>query len=593
MDSQPASAPSAEVPANTVAAYENLGKDVKYVGNAACVACHQEQNQSYEHTAHRHALAEIKLSEEPAPGSYLHTTSNRKYEVVHDPEHQKLIHRESVIGSHSPELTQEHAVRYVIGSGHHSRTYLLELDDYLIESPITWYTNQSQYAMSPGYDRLAHGSFERIADVNCLMCHAGEVSAANGNSFKPSIHQQTIGCESCHGPGEVHLRKHQSKNSVVVAGEDLSIVNPRRLSREANESVCANCHLRGSAAVTLPGKLITSFRPGMLLRDCRVDYQLAESDGGMKVVGHVEQMHLSECYTKSDTMTCTTCHDPHSMVSKVERQKFYMDKCQSCHSSGCPSPADVRLSKVPDNNCVVCHMPQSPTDIPHFAFTHHRIGLHKSTADKPVTQTKHERAGKLTPVFPRNSSAALDKRNLGLAYFELADSEAPPQIVQEYLSRAESLLLETYNSPLRDGEVESVLARLSWERHDLRSAIQLSQSALRHPTIGSRARLNSLFILGESQLQLQDYSQATQNLQTLVKERRLYTDWLLLTLCYSRTGRLDEAARCLQKAIEINPVRREAQEMLIEVYKRQNKPELAQKHADLLKQVSAQAPAKP
>lgn len=567
--------------------FENIAKSVKYVGNQACVACHEEQNQSYELTAHRHALAEIQLAEEPPPGSYRHVVSNREYEIVHDLANQKLIHRERLIGGQSPDLVQEHVMRYLIGSGHHSRTYLLELDGFLIESPITWYTNQSRYAMSPGYDRVAHGSFERIADLNCLLCHAGEVGAAGGNTFKPTIHQQTIGCESCHGPGEVHLSRHQDKSSSQNHQPDSSIVNPRRLTREASESVCANCHLRGTAAVTQPGKTMTSFRPGLLLQDCRVDYQLAENDGGMKVVGHVEQMHLSQCYVKSGTMTCTTCHDPHSMTPMAERRQAYMDACIKCHQAGCSSPPEPRLTKVPDNNCVTCHMPQSPTDIPHFAFTHHRIGLHATAGTDKQDATKALRAGKLVPVFETKSSPVIEKRNLGLAYFELAESETSPQVSQEYMARAEAMLLDTYQTRYRDAEVESALARISWDRQDLAGAMQLAQSAIQNPAVSSRARLNSLFIIGESALQMQNYPQATQSLEKLVKERRIYTDWLLLTLCYSRIGQLDEAARTLTQAIKINPVRREAHEMIIEVYKRQNKPELVKKHTELLKELPA------
>ena len=567
--------------------FENLAANVKYVGNKACVSCHQEQGQSYELTAHRHALAEIQLAEEPQPGSYRHAVSGKEYEVIQDAANQKLIHRERLIDGQSPDLVQEHGIRYVIGSGHHSRTYLLELDGFLIESPITWYTNQSRYAMSPGYDRVAHGSFERIADLNCLLCHAGEVSATGGNTFKPTIHQQTIGCESCHGAGEVHLRRHQDKSSSQNQQADSTIVNPRRLTREASEAVCANCHLRGTAAVTQPGKTMTSFRPGMLLQDCRVDYQLAESDGGMKVVGHVEQMHLSQCYVKSGTMTCTTCHDPHSMTPMGQRRQAYMDACIKCHEAGCASPPEPRLTKVPDNNCMTCHMPQSPTDIPHFAFTHHRIGLHAPVEAGKNDATKEQRAGKLVPVFETKSSPAIEKRNLGLAYFELAESETLPQVSQEYRARAEAMLLDTYQTRHRDAEVESALARISWDKQDLAGAMQLAQSAIQSPVVSSRARLNSLFIIGESALQMQDYALAKRSLEALVKDRRIYADWLLLTLCYSRSGQLDEAARTLTQAIKINPVRREAHEMIIEVFKRQNKTELVKKHSELLKELPA------
>ncbi len=561
--------------------FENMSLDVKYVGNQSCVDCHAEQHQTYELTAHRHALAEVDLATEPAPGSFLHPISGRSYDIVHDREHQKLIHRENLIGKPANDLNKEHAVRYVIGSGHHSRSYLMEVDGFLIESPITWYASQSKYAMSPGYDRQAHGSFERMADMNCLICHAGEVSAAGGNSFKPIVHQQTIGCESCHGPGGVHVTRHREK-ATGNSQEDPSIVNPRRLSRAESESLCANCHLRGVAAVMLPGKSISSFRPGMLLQDCRVDYHLAESDGSMTVVGHVEQMHLSACYVKSETLTCTTCHDPHSSIPPSQRKQATIDKCVECHSAGCAAPADSRLAKVPDNNCVTCHMPQSPTDIPHFAFTHHRIGHHRpSSSSTPATNS--EKAGNLVPIYRAGLSPALERRNLGLAYFEYAEFQQSPRIGQQYLARAESLLLETYNSPLRDPEVESALARLSWDRQDYGNALQLAQSAVQNPAVSSRARLNSLFIIGESSMQLQDYARAAKTLEMLVKDRRIYADWLLLTLCYSRTGQLDEAARCLKEAIKINAFRREAHEMIIEVYKRQNKTDLVQKHTEYLK----------
>ena len=595
--------------------YANMAAQVKYVGNAACVSCHQEQNQSYELTAHRHALAEIDLSQEPSAGSYQHAASGRRYTIEHDAAKRRLIHRESPINSASPELLQEFAVRYVIGSGHHSRSYLIEQDGFLIESPITWYARSAAYSMSPGYDRATHASFERLADFNCLVCHAGEVSQANGNSFKPLIHQQTIGCESCHGPGEPHVQKHQLANdkhandklasdpiakdssnsgpSTKGQGvEDLSIVHPGRLSREASESICANCHLRGAAAVLMPGKSLVSFRPGMLLQDCRVDYQLSDAEGKMKVVGHVEQMHLSACYTRSDSMTCTTCHDPHSSAPPAARLQTTIQKCLECHSAGCTSPEVSRLAKVPDNNCVTCHMPQTPTDIPHFAFTHHRIGLHDSTqADSrpQVAQDKPASPGSLTPTYASQANPDVQKRNLGLAYFELSENEKSPAAQQEYRGRAESIL-KVLPKPrgrngLQDAEVDSVLARLSWEQQDLPNAIELAEVALRDPGIDSRARLNSLFIIGESRFQMQNYTQAKQSLETLVKERRVYSDWILLTLCYTRTGQLDQAIRCLQEAIKINPLRRQAHEMIIEIYKRQNKPELVAQHTALLKEL--------
>ena len=46
-----------------------------------------------------------------------------------------------------------------------------------------------------------------------------------------------------------------------------------------------------------------------------------------------------------------------------------------------PAPAE-RESLA--NDCVQCHMPHSPTDIPHLAFTHHRIGIYDNPPAAPL-----------------------------------------------------------------------------------------------------------------------------------------------------------------------------------------------------------------
>ncbi len=52
-------------------------------------------------------------------------------------------------------------VRYLIGSGRYCRSYVVEVDGFLQESPLTWYTAKRQWGLSPGYDFAQHWSFER------------------------------------------------------------------------------------------------------------------------------------------------------------------------------------------------------------------------------------------------------------------------------------------------------------------------------------------------------------------------------------------------------------------------------------------------
>jgi hypothetical protein len=69
----------------------------------------------------------------------------------------------------------------------------VEVDGFLHESPLTWYTARKKWDMSPGYDFPTHWSFERPVKVGCLNCHAGRVEAAGGTVHKMTIHEQAIG----------------------------------------------------------------------------------------------------------------------------------------------------------------------------------------------------------------------------------------------------------------------------------------------------------------------------------------------------------------------------------------------------------------
>jgi hypothetical protein len=102
----------------------------------------------------------------------------------------------------------------------------------------------------------------------------------------------------------------------------------------------------------------------------------------MTVSGQVEQMRLSRCYLESKTMTCATCHNPHSPPDESEEAERYRRKCLSCHhAESCGLPVEARRERQPQDNCIACHMPRGPTDIPHFSFTHHRVGIHAARPD--------------------------------------------------------------------------------------------------------------------------------------------------------------------------------------------------------------------
>jgi len=79
----------------------------------------------------------------------------------------------------------EKEIRYVLGSGNHSRAYLhLAPAGQLVQLPLGWYSEDGgKWAMSPGYDRPDHMDFRRKIGKECFFCH--NAYPAPGAATKP------------------------------------------------------------------------------------------------------------------------------------------------------------------------------------------------------------------------------------------------------------------------------------------------------------------------------------------------------------------------------------------------------------------------
>ena len=215
--------------------------------------------------------------------------------------------------------------------------------------------------------------FNRPIDPDCLFCHSNRVRAVplSTNRYEqPIFLGHAIGCERCHGPGELHARHQQPSN-----GRDPTIVNPRHLDPVLRGNVCEQCHLVGERRVNRRDRDAFDYRPGLPLAEFFVDFAFA-TDEGQKLTGQVEQMKDSRCFRASrGGLGCLSCHDPHELPDPAEKVGYFREKCLACHADrGCSLPEPVRREKKPGDDCAGCHMPLSKTvDAIHIAVRDHRI----------------------------------------------------------------------------------------------------------------------------------------------------------------------------------------------------------------------------
>jgi Flp pilus assembly protein TadD len=221
------------------------------------------------------------------------------------------------------------------------------------------------------------------------------------NRYEPPIFEgHAIGCERCHGPGELHAKRGGGS-----AGPDLTIVNPARLAPALRESVCQQCHLQGWFRFPRAARDSFDFRPGLPLHRFLAVFVRNEGDPDrMELIGQVEQMESSRCFRASGgELGCISCHDPHRLPPPATKVEYYRSRCLACHEwRGCALPAAERQSRGPGENCIACHMPRpAVAEIPHTVTTDHRIPR-VSGAAKPRPARSREVPGLPGEFVPRD-----------------------------------------------------------------------------------------------------------------------------------------------------------------------------------------------
>lgn len=567
--------------------FHNTQPGVKYVAEERCAECHAEIAAAFRQHPMGQSLEAVvparELARAPLPAQPL-VAGNYAYEIAE--QDSQLWHREEQRSSNGETLqTIAHPVAYAVGAGSRGRSYLIRRGDHLLMSPVTWYPSQNRWGLSPGYERN-NSHFYRPIVSGCLYCHAGEalpIETSRNRYEKPIFAEHAIGCQRCHGPGELHVQKHSAAAETKSNEFDATIVNPAHLSPELALDVCTQCHLGGVARIIAPGRKQTDYRPGLRLSNFQAIY-IERNEQATKFVGHVEQMQASGCFVGSQgKLHCTSCHDPHRVPATENRVAYFKAKCQNCHSAAdaCRETSARREATTPADNCLHCHMPEQKTEIQHAAITDHRIPR-RPLADVIAPKTAEKR--RLVP-FDRTALARPGypvQRNLALATVQAWDYDAQLPTAKEVHEIVK--LLEPYVAAHpADYPAREALA-LCYERMQQNAAAagQFEKVLAEHPErefsrAGSARNLSAT----------KRYREAAAHWEHAVQ----LNPWMPLYraewgTALANQARWEEAHTVAEKAIELAPDSMAARQLLVETLLALNRPEGADRAFEELVRLS-------
>jgi tetratricopeptide (TPR) repeat protein len=563
-----------------------------YLGSEACAKCHADVAESYS----QHAMFRASGA---TPGPFdIEDFQDRTEFLGRDGRTYRVEKRDDGIYHHEMTLDREGRalydqavkVSYFIGSGTRGKSYAIDHDGILFQSPISWYTTGGNiWDLSPGYE-YNRQRFERRISDQCVLCHAGRpaIDPNRENAFvEPVLLEAVIGCERCHGPGSRHVALREAN---AAPADDDSMTNPATLSFDRRDAVCNQCHLQGHLRIPRYGRSFDDFRPGDRLDDIwavLVTDSGVRSDGRTKAVSQAEQMYDSVCFKQSDSrLGCTSCHQPHVQPAHDEIAAYYRGRCLECHSEhGCSLSLEERNQPPAENSCIHCHMPRlSAHDIPHATQTDHRIVRFGNSEELlPEFPTMSEPAGELV-VFDEQRSDMPDwERQRVRAIAEVREieqrhhaSDAEIQAVSDVLRAIVEIVPDDRESWFSLGVAlslgrDSAGARAAWERVlevEPRDELALDALVGQYQAHGDRA-LALVYL---------DRLLAVNPWHTANHARRAT---LLADL-----GRIDEAIAAGEKTLELDPTDASTRRWLALLYQRQGQAAASRRHAEFSRQLA-------
>ncbi|MES2726705.1 MAG: tetratricopeptide repeat protein [Bacteroidota bacterium] len=581
--------------------YLNHNDTVKYVGMQQCRACHEGIYKTFIETGMGKSFDLATKQKSSADFSKHHVVYDKFKNLYYHPywQNNNMYIMEFRLKGKDTIYKRAEKVDYIIGSGQHTNSHLMNINGYVYQMPLTWYAQEKKWDLPPGFEGGKNSGFNRSIEFECMSCHNAMPAVTDYTANQFVSVPNGIDCERCHGPGEAHVKDKLANHIVDTAHEiDYTIVNPRKLPWERQIDVCQRCHLQGNA-VLKPEKNFRDFRPGMQLSDFWDVYMPKQKDGDESLImaSHAQRLQLSKCFIEGNkntkqgdksfetlNLTCITCHNPHVSVKKTGTQIFNT-ACINCHNepqeTKCTETEKVRM--VSNNNCVQCHMPRSGTiDIPH-------VTVHDHWIKKPAKQKEIKSIEEFAGLYCINNKKTTELSQVKGLINYVEKFEGKPEALQQAATYFKNdykqndwldaqihlhYLQADYNAIIAKASFIKVQEQTSaWLCYRVGQAFQSNNDFVRAELFYQKAvdlspsSIDFIDKLGQVKIQLNRLEEAIKILQgNLLLNEKQANSLTNLGFAYIKQGNTALAKTYYQKALQLNPDYEQALFNLAAVY---------------------------
>ncbi|HEY7545997.1 MAG TPA: multiheme c-type cytochrome [Blastocatellia bacterium] len=226
----------------------------------------------------------------------------------------------SLLNSQAALKTLAAEVEYFMGSRH--RVRFLKKAGY------------GRFAILSVQAALNEGKIEKLIDADkpawdkdkfaarCAGCHTTAVDAKT-----KEFSAFGLDCYTCHGNVDL---EHTNDTSLILLSKK------KKDDSRTITSICAQCHLRGSASRTLGLPYPNSFVAGdNLFQDLQVDWSKADDENLNAGDRHIFR-NVRDVVLYGKTTTCLNCHAVHANSSLKHRRLLRDASCVDCHQAEGP-----------------------------------------------------------------------------------------------------------------------------------------------------------------------------------------------------------------------------------------------------------------